>query len=332
MTALPRLVLALCLALPLSTPSRADVAAALDDHILPGFSAFADAAAALSRQANADCRAEEMRPAFHRAFDAWTSVADLHIGPSETGALSIAFWPDPRGFTGRSLLRLIADEDPVISDPAAFATVSIAARGLFALDMLLFDPALSDYGAGSYSCRLARAIALDLATQSRALSAAWSGPFAEALRSAGEPGNTIFLSRDEALRTLYTQVLSALEFTADQRLGQPLGTFDRPRPARAEARRSERSLRNVVLAAEAAHALATALAGHPLPESTEALDRVHRLALRLQDPGLQDIADPQARLRAEALQQQLRRLRTAIEAELGDPLGLAPGFNSLDGD
>ncbi|MCB1403259.1 MAG: signal peptidase, partial [Rhodobacteraceae bacterium] len=68
------------------------------------------------------------------------------IGPSETGALSIAFWPDDRGFTARTLAGLIAAEDPIAGDPAGYGEVSIAARGLFALEMLLYDPAFDGYG------------------------------------------------------------------------------------------------------------------------------------------------------------------------------------------
>ena len=92
-------------------------------------------------------------------------ISDLRIGPSETGALSVGFWPDPRGFTQRALSGLIADKDPIAQDPDAYADVSIAARGLFALDMLLYDPAFSDYTTQSYTCALVTTIAVDLASQ-----------------------------------------------------------------------------------------------------------------------------------------------------------------------
>jgi predicted lipoprotein len=50
------------------------------------------------------------------------------------------------------------------------------------------------------------------------------------------------------------------------------------------------------------------------------------------DPAFQDVTDPQARLRAEVLQQAVRGLRGAVETEIGARLGIAPGFNSQDGD
>jgi hypothetical protein len=316
----------------LAAPALAGVDEALNDHILPEYAGFAEATEDLAQAARDDCRAEALAPAFHAAFDAWTPVTDIRLGPSETGALSIAFWPDARGFTPRTLGRFIAEEDPVASDVDGYAEVSIAARGLFALEMLIFDPELSGYAPDSYACRLVATIAADLDRQADALVTAWEGTFADTLRTAGEAGNATYMTDEEAVRAVYTQILSSLEFTADQRLGAPMGTFDRPRPARAEARRSGRSLRNAVLAAEAAHGLATALADWDLPETDAALARVHEAAARIEDPAFQDVTDPQARLRVEVLKQAVRSLNAAIQMEIGAQLGIAPGFNSQDGD
>ena len=327
-----RLISATLLSACLAAPALAGVDEALSDHIPPGYAGFAEATKDLVQATRDDCRAEALTPAFHAAFDAWMPVADIRLGPSETGALSIAFWPDARGFTPRTLGRLIAEEDPIARDVDGYAEVSIAARGLFALEMLLFDPDFSRYAEGSYTCRLVGTIAADLDRQADALATAWEARFSDTLRTAGEPGNTTYLTEQEAVRAIYTQILSSLEFTADQRLGAPMGAFDRPRPARAEARRSGRSLRNAVLAAEAAHDLATALADWDLPETDAALDRVREAAARIEDPSFQDVTDPQARLRVEVLQQAVRSLSAAIQTEIGAQLGIAPGFNSQDGD
>ncbi|WP_212523484.1 imelysin family protein [Actibacterium sp. MT2.3-13A] len=326
-----RLALCLCAALAAS-PAAAGVEEALAGPILPGLAAFAGAAEDLAEAARADCRADALAPDYHAAFDAWMAVGDIRLGPSETGALAIAFWPDDRGFTARTLNSLIAQQDPVADDAAAFAEVSIAARGLFALDMLLFDETLSAYGPDDYACRLVRALTADLAGQAGALEAAWRESFAQSLRTAGAAGNATFLSPDEAVRALYTQILSGLEFTADSRIGRPMGSFARPRPKRAEAWRSGRSLRNVLASVEASAALARALAGRDLPETDAALARVRVAAGRIGDPGFQDLADPAARLKAEILQQEVRGVKAAIEAELGAQLGIAPGFNAQDGD
>lgn len=322
------LTLAFCLA----TTANAGVDEALDDHILPGLARFAGSSGHLAEAARNDCRATALRDDFNVTFDAWMSAGDVRLGPSETGALSVAFWPDPRGFTQRTLARLIAEEDPVARKPDDYAEVSIAARGLFALEMLLYDPGFADYESDSYLCALVTTITADLHAQAEALLAAWSKDFVPLLHDAGAPGNATYLGPDEARRALYTQVLSALDFTADTRLGLPMGTFQKPRPALAEARRSGRSARQVRLAAEAAHGLAATLADWPLPESDAALARLIRALANITDPAFQDITDPQARLRLEVVQQAVRGLRAAITTEIGTPLGIAPGFNAQDGD
>ena len=323
---------ALTLVLCLAQPAFSGVEEALDDHILPSFQAFAEDSEELARAAAADCGSEAMAPAFHAAFDSWMQVADLRLGPSETGALSVAFWPDTRGFTQRALSRLIADEDPVVFDAEAFEEVSIAARGFLALEMLQFDPAFSEYDDGSYSCALVQAISRDLARQADTLARAWRNDFAVTLRTAGEAGNAIYLDESEAMRALYTQLLAGLEFSADQRLGRPLGTFEQPRPTRAEAWRSDRSLRNVLLSVEAATALAHTLSDGDLPETDAAVARVRDVAGRVTDPGFQDISEPPARLRVEVVQQAVKQMRAALEIEMGTAMGIAPGFNSQDGD
>lgn len=330
MTRLVRLFLALTLAAP--TAALADVDTAVDAHILPGFAVFEEATNRLAASAKKDCRAAALRPDYQAAFDAWMKIGDLRLGPSETGALSIAFWPDPRGFTQRTLTRFVAEEDPIAGTPEDYSEVSIAARGVFALDMLLYDPNFADYDQESYTCALVSTIAADLSQQASALSAAWRDGYAYVLRSAGASGNTTYLSQHEAVRALYTQLLSALDFTADKRLGLPMGTFERPRSALAEAHRSGRSVRQVTLAAEAAHGLATALADWALPLSDAALSAVKTAAANISDPGFQDITDPQARLRVEVLQQAVRGLRDAVAEEIGTRLGIAPGFNAQDGD
>ncbi|GKY86730.1 imelysin family protein [Sinisalibacter aestuarii] len=322
----------LAAALLAASPALGGVTEALDAHILPGYAGFAEASAALAEAAGADCTAPALAAPYHAAFDAWMRVGDIRMGPSEHGALAIVFWPDARGFTQKTLQRLIAAQDPVIDDPAAFADVSIAGRGLFALDMLLFDTAFSGYAPQSYACRLAQRLTADLAAQAAALDAEWADSFAAVLRSAGAPDNATYLSEQEAVRALYTQILSSLEFTRDSRLGNPLGTFERPRPARAEARRSGRSLRNAVAATDAAVEFAEALADWELPATRAALDLVHEAADKIGDPAFADIDDLGERFKVEVLQQKIQGVETAIEEEIGLVLGLQPGFNSQDGD
>ncbi len=312
----------------LALPARADVATAVEQVILPGYAGFTEAARALETATGADCRPEALRPAYHAAFDAWMAVSHLRFGPAEEGgrSLAIAFWPDPKGSGAKTMARMIAAEDPAVEDPAAFAEVSIAARGLFALERLLYDPALT----GDYACALTRATAADLARLAGEIEAGW-GEFAPLLLTAGQPGNARFLTETEARQALFTQLMAGLEFTADQRLGRPLGTFDRPRPERAEARLSERSLRNVQLSLAALERLALALAPDS-PQTEAGFEAAGRLAAELDDPALAGVADVQGRLKVEILQQRIHALRDTVTTDVGAALGVSTGFNAADGD
>ena len=322
-----RLSLTLALvAAPLS--GHAGVEEVVDGHILPAVAAFEAAAADLADTGEADCTQDALRPAYQTAFDAWMGVAHLQFGPLEEAGrgLSIAFWPDTRGMVPKAVAGLIAEEDPVVDDVDAFAQVSVAGRGLFALETVLYG---DGYGAGDFACRLATALARDLGRTGQELAAAWEA-YGSTLRTAGETGNAVYLSEAEAMRELYTALMTGLEFTSDQRIGRPLGTFDRPRATRAEAWRSGRSQKNVVLSLGALRDLAAELA--EAPETVAAFARAIGTAEALDDPVFAGVSDPQKRFRLEALQQEIASIQTAAAREIGAALGISQGFNSQDGD
>ena len=314
-----------------ASPALADVDAVIDDHILPGYAAFAAATASLDA-AVGDCAPEAVRPAWNAAFDAWMGVSHLGFGPVEEDGRSvvIAFWPDDRGATPRALAALVQDEDPIIDTAEGTAQISVAARGLFALEYLLYDPQFS--ATSPYRCALIQALASDLAQVAAQVDAAWRDEFADTLRTAGDPDNLTFLSEREATQAVFTSLLTGLEFTADTRLGRPLGTFDKPRPTRAEAWRSGRSQRNVVLSLMALADLTRHLAEDQAPVTLAALDRAIALAQELDDPAFAGVSDPSRRLKVEIVQQAIHAASDAALAEIGPSLGVSKGFNSSDGD
>ena len=162
---------ALFLTLLLVAPAAADTVEVVNNHIRPGFSAFADATEALAKVES--CDPEALRPAFHSAYDAWMAVAHLTLGPAEENGrgLAILFWPDPKAL-GWKAQRALLTGDPAALQPKAFAQQSIAARGLPALERLLYPagPLSSD------PCPLIHATADDLARLAMELEAGW-GPF-----------------------------------------------------------------------------------------------------------------------------------------------------------
>ncbi len=327
------------LALLLAGPAAAEpiVDGVAEGHILPGFARLDAAAAALDEAAAADCAAENpaLRDAYQAAFDAWMGVSHLRFGPTEreSRGFVLAFWPDGKGATPKALRRLISGDFP-LDDPAEFEKVSIAARGFFALDALLYDADFTHAEPEARRCALVRAVAKDAARIAAALDADWRETEAPLLRAAG--ANDAYRSREEALRALLTQLSAGLEFTADARLGQPMGAFDRPRPQRAEARRSGRPLRNVQLSLAALHDLANRLAAALPPEARGEIDaafaRAEAQAARLDDPDFAAVETPMGRLRLESLQQAIRAARRVAIGALGPALGVAAGFNAADGD
>ncbi|ETX15839.1 signal peptidase [Roseivivax halodurans JCM 10272] len=323
-------VLALALT---ATAASAGVEEAVSAHVLPATQGFADAAEALEEAADTDCTADAVRPAWNDAFDAWLGLSHLRFGPLEedSRALTIAFWPDTRGMTPRALGGLVADEDPVIESAEGFAEVSVAARGLYAMERLLYSEDYAGYGAEDYVCGLVRAEARDLARSAALIAEDWAA-FAMTVRDAGNEGNDTFLSERESRQAFYTALVTGLDFVADQRLGRPLGSFDDPRPDLAETQLSGRALRNVTLSLEALQDLAATLGSESAPETGAAFDAALGTANSVASADLSGVSDPMQRVQVEALQQEVRDIRHAVSNEIGTALGVSEGFNATDGD
>lgn len=306
-----------------------------DKQILPAFHTLATEAATLARAAETDCAPQSLslRAAYGAAFDAWIAVSHYRFGPTEVNsrAFGLAFWPDSRGKTLKALHNLIRTEDQGIHDPTQFASYSIAGRGFYALEFLLFDPEISATGSETYRCALTRAISTDIAATTQAISQDWHQRYATEMRS---PASR-YQSDEEITQELFKALNTGLQVMDDMRLGRPLGSFDRPRPLRAEARRSGRSLHHVQISLNALNALALALAdGDEVLRDAlnKGFDKVRKRANALNDPIFAGVAQPSTRVRVETLRQEVKDLRTLVTTELGPALGVAAGFNALDGD
>ncbi|MEH6832435.1 MAG: imelysin family protein [Sulfitobacter sp.] len=306
-------------------------------NILSGFDNLALQTARFEKTARSDCTptSDALRGSYADAFDAWLSVSHLRFGPTEVGdrAFALAFWPDSRGATPRTLASLITDEDPVASDPDSYADVSIAARGFYAMELLLFDETLAPSTNPEYRCTLIQTVAADMAKNSATIAQDWKMNYASQLL---EPAvDRAYRSDEEVLQELFKALTTGLQFTSETRLGRPLGTYDRPRPTRAEAWRAGRSARHVALSLDALRDLALDLASNDPALSAQIADGFD-IALTqlsgLDDPIFAGVAEPQTRLRIEILQQSVDAIRTVVREELGPTLGVAAGFNSLDGD
>lgn len=322
---------------PIVASAAPSVSGIIDGHILPRITALASMSQQLSDAAMDDCdpTSPALRSTYGRAFDVWIAASHLRFGPTEVDdrAFALAFWPDGRGATPRTLATLIADKDPVVTSPVTYADVSIAARGFYALEFLLYDDALMQTVDSAYYCTLVQTVAADIAATSGAIHADWTGGYADVLLS---PGNDApYRTEQEVLQEMLKALTAGLQFTQDSRLGRPLGTFDRPRPKRAEAWRSGRSAAHVATSLASLQDLASRLAASD-PALGDMLDDQFETAQTkladLNDPVFASVAGPQSRLKVEVVSTSIGTIRTTVQTLLGPTLGVAAGFNALDGD
>ena len=316
------LILAFVPSLVMADP-RVD--AALDDHILPAFETLSSATEAL-----AEAQSCAVEPQWHAATAAWIAASHLRFGPSEVDsrAFALAFWPDPRGNTRKTVARLLTQDTPDLS------TASVAGRGFYALEYLLFDAEFQD---SPNRCALIEVLTSDVQSTVQDIQSDWQERYADLLRNAG--GNDTYQNPTEALQELYKVLLGGLQFDTDMRLGRPLGTFDRPRPNRAEMRRSERSLENVSVSLRSLESLAVILSAQTPEVQTKLVAAFQRAQARAAElshrEGANDfslVSDVSSRLKVEILQQDIAQIHLLATQELGPALGVGAGFNALDGD
>lgn len=322
-----RIPLALCLTLA-AAPAWADYPETVRDHILPGYAAFTAATADLAAAAQADCSATPLRPAYHAAFDAWSGVAHLRLGPVEDQGRDriIAYWPDPKGL-GQTQQDALMSGPPAALEPVAFAQASIAARGLFGMERLLYPTAARS----ADPCALIRATATDLARIAAEVEAGWTTGYADALLTPGTNAEAPFQTGPDVRQALFTQLAFGLERLSDEQLARPLGQPTLPHPDRAQALASGRSLRNVLLSLQAMRAMVETLTPDA-PQTLAAFDRAITLAEKLEDPVFAGVASPSGRLKVEILQQAIQRTREIVGDELARELDTDISLNAGDGD
>ena len=161
------------------------------------------------------------------------------------------------------------------------------------------------------------------------------------------PGPDNPFVEDHAAATLnfFQSLHDSLQLIHDVNLKPIIGeSAAAARPVLAESRLSGRSQRNIVVTLEALQALYLGTGSAGLGDLTAVadpkLDRLMRKAFRLTLATAQSIdgpiekaaAEPGLRPPLEKLAKQVRAIRQFVRERLAPALGLAVGFNALDGD
>src|SRR5690606_320342 len=140
---------------------------------------------------------------------------------------------------------------------------AVSLQGLPAVEAVLYDVEsrtrlVAGDAEGQRRCALLQAIAGNVRELAAGLLADWRDGDEAFLRRMNRPGpdNPYFASREEVTAAYLKSLNHALRLAGDTRLKPVLGAdIGAARPDRAEAWRSGRSLRNIVLGLEAAQAL-----------------------------------------------------------------------------
>ncbi len=327
-------------------------AALVENHVLPRYDKLAAATARFAAAAGGFCGRngktdpKALRRAYDGAMQAWIGVHHLRFGPVDyfSRTQRFYFWPQARGKAGRAVARALAG-GPAALDAPRFARSNAAVQGLLAAEVLVHDERHS--GPDRKGCPLLRAVAGNMRRMAAGIAADWRGgdaPFARTVTGPG-PQNDLFADHREATLAFFRSLHDGLQFIADVRLTPVLGaTPDKARPHLAESRRSRRSMRNVVDSLDALRALYLGEGGPGLGDLTRIadpkLDRLMRRAFRITVATARSIGrpledavrDPALRPKARKLALQVRALHQIVRDRLAAALGLAVGFNALDGD
>ncbi|XWN34284.1 MAG: imelysin family protein [Devosia sp.] len=350
-------VLVACALLVFAAPSVAQeraFAPAVDrlvsEVIVPAYEGFASAASAQEGRLDALCAAPSAealsaaREGFGTLVAAFAQIEPYRFGPAREGNRyeRVFFWPDRRGRGLRQVQRLLAEEDVSATDLGALIHKSVAVQGLVALEFALFgggSETLTD-DAG-FRCAYARTVAEALTLVGADMAEAWRGPFAQRIAEAGSD-NPTYRSHGEVLQDILQAAATQLELVGAQKLTAAIGkTPGDAKPKRAPFWRSDLTLPMVAANVDAVRRLLEGGVGDLLEDDTLVRSALFELAqvdralaplLESGEPFVSLAQDPDAHRRLAYAAIPLGAAQRLIAARIQGALGLAAGFNALDGD
>lgn len=334
--------------------ARADVSKELvedlvDGNVIPAYRRFEEKTGALSEAVAAACAGDALSTdavtsAFTEAWLAWAGARHVVKGPVTffDRQFRIQFWPDSRNRIERAILDLRkAGGVPDI----AGATVGV--QGFPALERLIYE------GEGASDCFIAQPIAENLHGMAAAILTEWTEgetPFRKVMVAPGS-GAGVYFTYAESLTALMTGAVASLEGVLRLRLKRPLGDDSgHVRPNLVEAWRSRLSM-DLVRADLAAVAdfyhggaaeggeprgLDAALRRSGETELADLMTKAFRItretAAKIDWPLHEAVLAPETKPTLDELITQVSALKALIIQKVGPALGIAGGFNAMDGD
>ena len=336
------------------TERSAVISHVIDDVIVGGYNALAEAAGKQERAVSALCAApapallDAARAAFNDTVRAWSRIELFRFGPARTDNRfeRIFYWPDRKGIGLRQVQALLAGKDEAVTSLEALQQKSVAVQGLPALEFVLFGTGSGELlEKGNYRCQFADAVADAIRGTAGELLAGRRDKSGHAalLRNPGTD-NPLYKSEAEVLQALIQAALEQLQIIGEIKIAPAIG--DAPedaRPKRAPFWRSGDTITALrsniagVLALFDGH-LNVLLGEDPASISSGLsfeLAQADSTLAGLEQSGLswEKIAsDPETHGKLDYALIPLHGAKEVVAERYPEALGLVLGFNSLDGD
>lgn len=328
----------------------------IEGYIRPAFKGFAADTAALPPAIDAVCAdpTQKTKAIFADRYKAvvqsFGGVSFLRFGPliEDHRLDSLAFMPDPRGIGQRQIRKILAADDPSVTDPIGLREKSVALQGLTALQLIAFDKdgkvLLGSEGEKTdYICGYASAISRNVAKIASDISTEWQDEKGYSLRLISPDTATGQIrSSKEAIETIFNGLVTGLIVVKDQELLPTIGTekkkakahrmpFSRSGNGMAYMIAELKGIKGALEAAGFSPALDEEFAwilGSLAFEFENAIGTLEAI----DGPVRQSIKSDETYGRLTLLMITMNSLRDTMALELAGALGLSGGFNALDGD
>ncbi|MGS4887509.1 imelysin family protein [Roseibium sp. MB-4] len=325
-------------------------------YIQPEIRVFADVATRLPEAVQEVCQAptdeakSDFKVVFSDAVGQFARIHFLRLGPliEEDRISRLAFQPDPRGIAQRQIRKLYGAQDESVRTAESLSEKSVALQGLTALQLIAFDKTgavvLGEVGErGDFTCSYALAISENVAGIAQDVMLSWfdADGFSKTLLETGG-SNARYQTDKEALEDVFQTLSTALIVVRDQNIAPALGSSEeKARPNRIPFSRSDNGVvfltseMNGILDAIQSMDLEPMmpeehawLIGSMTFEFENAMKTLNKLP-----PPLRETFEPSGAYgQLSLLVISLNSLQRLVGERVAGALGLAGGFNALDGD